>query len=772
MFDLSNLNDYEFEVLSKDIMQKLLGQDLFIFSRGVDAGVDICDREKNPTVVIQAKHYTNSTYSQLKGSLKKEVKKVYQHHPKNYFVCTSQSLTRKNKLEIAELFGEFMPDISYIKDKNDINSFLEAEENKDIVVKNYKLWLCASNVLSLVNNQDVFIDCAELMLDIEAQIKLFVETQAYRDAIDRLHQNNLIIIIGAPGVGKSTISKMLLLYYADKGYKVRYVTNNNVSEIKRAVSLAPNKKEIILLDDFLGQHYLNLKDSQPNELKTLISFVTRSKNKKLILNSRITILNEATQSYLTFKEMMVRYERNKYLLNLDEMSSLEKAKILYNHLYFNGVPQEYLSQIKRNRGYLRIINHKNYNPRIIEYVTQEHNYRTVPSEGYLSYFLAKLDNPEDVWKDEFRNRLGTSDRIFMNTLYSLSDTTIDSKILERAFNARMIREACDTSVNQYKESATRLFNSLIKNIDDRGTAKISAINPSVNDFLFSEILANPNEQITIIDHALFYEQIFRVLKSDAAKLHYKNRLHCFDYFEMGTLFNNAFFYFLKSIVELNILDVTLKNKVRTALEYAHKKIRYLDREDYGTILENLYFGEYCKFYELHDIFLSPEKMSHILKPCTLDDATTLINAIINDYEISDNEALMAVFKSQLIDKISDRVQDELFDELQDIVSRVIGRADSCDIEAFMNDESTVLEDSVWSEAEDLAYEKIKDHIGNVNLEIDIIDSEFDVDDMRFYLDISDCITSAIKADSDDHDDARRYSHYESDYSLIIKMFER
>ena len=114
MFDLSNLNDYEFEVLSKDIMQKLLGQDLFIFSRGVDAGVDICDREKNPTVVIQAKHYTNSTYSQLKGSLKKEVKKVYQHHPKNYFVCTSQSLTRKNKLEIAELFGEFMPDISYI----------------------------------------------------------------------------------------------------------------------------------------------------------------------------------------------------------------------------------------------------------------------------------------------------------------------------------------------------------------------------------------------------------------------------------------------------------------------------------------------------------------------------------------------------------------------------------------------------------------------------------------------------------------------------------
>lgn len=775
MFDLSNLNDYEFEILSKDIMQKLLDQDLFIFSRGVDAGVDICDKEKNPTIVIQVKHYAGSTYSHLKSSLKKEIEKVYQHHPKKYFVCTSQSLTRKNKLEIADMFGEFMPDISYIKDKNDINSFLEDEENKDIVVKNYKLWLCASNVLSLVNNQDVFIDCEELMLDIEAQIKLFVETRAYHDAIDRLQKNNIIIIIGAPGVGKSTISKMLLLYYADKKYKVRYITNNNISEIKRSVSLASNKKEIILLDDFLGQHYLNLKESQPSELKTLISFVTRSKNKKLILNSRITILNEATQSYLTFKELMVKYEGNKYLLNLDEMSSLEKAKILYNHLYFNRVPQEYLSQIKRNRGYLKIVNHKNYNPRIIEYVTQEHNYSTVSSEDYLQYFLAKLDNPEDVWKDEFRNRLESSDRIFMNTLYSLSDTTVDNNILERAFNARIMQEAkSDTSVNQYKESATRLLNSLIKNVDDRGTVKVSAINPSINDYLFSEIIANQNEQITIIDNAIFYEQIFRVLKSDVAKLHYKKRLRLFDYLEMDTMFNNAFFYFLKSIVELNILDRALKNKTKRSLERAHERIRYQDREDYGNILKKLYFGEYCKFYELYNIFLSSEKMSHILSPFMLDDANTLINAVIKDYDISDNEELIVVFKSQLIDKISDCVREELSDELQDIVSREVSREYPCDIEGFMSERSTVIENSIWSELEDLAYKKIKDYISNVNSEIDITDSEFDVNDMLSYLDISDSITSEIKIDYDDYDvyDDRWYSYYESDKSLIIEMFER
>ncbi|MEG0528290.1 MAG: hypothetical protein RR531_12320 [Longicatena sp.] len=537
MFDLSNLNDYEFEILCKDIMQELLSEELFTFSRGVDAGVDICDKEKNPTIIIQAKHYAGSTYSQLKFSLKKEDKKIQRHHPKKYFVCTSQSLTRKNKQEIIEMFDEFMPDISHVIDRNDINSFLEDEQNKDIVVKNYKLWLCASDVLSLVNNQNVFIDCSELMLDIKEQIKLFVETQAYDDAIERLRQDNIIIIIGAPGVGKSTVSKMLLLYYADKDYKVRYVTNNNISEIKQSLSLSPNKKEIVLLDDFLGQHYLNLKDSQPNELKTLISFITRNKNKKLILNSRVTILNEAAQAYLTFKEIMDRYEQNKYILDLDRMLPWEKAKILYNHLYFNGLPQEYLSQVKRNKGYLRIVNHVNYNPRVIEYVTQKHNYGTVHSGDYLQYIIRKLDNPEDVWKDEFRNRLDMSDRILMNTLYSLSDTTVDNTVLERAFNERIIQEAkCDTSVNQYKESTIRLTDSLIKNIDDKGAVKIAVINPSVNDYLYSEITSNPNEQVAIIDNAVFYEQIFRALKSDIAKLHYRKKLCSYDFLKKYRIF--------------------------------------------------------------------------------------------------------------------------------------------------------------------------------------------------------------------------------------------
>ncbi|MEG0528291.1 MAG: hypothetical protein RR531_12325 [Longicatena sp.] len=240
---------------------------------------------------------------------------------------------------------------------------------------------------------------------------------------------------------------------------------------------------------------------------------------------------------------------------------------------------------------------------------------------------------------------------------------------------------------------------------------------------------------------------------------------------MISLKNTAFFYFLKGIVELRILDRSLERKTTISLERAYGSLSYHDREEYGQILQKLYSSEYCEFYKLRNTFLSSEKMFYILKPLTLDDAIELINAIMDDYDVSDDEELTEAFKNQLVDKISDHVQYELSDELAEAVYHVIDKAESEDIVGLINETSTFLEDAVWSELEDLACEKIKNHINNINGTIEIGDRDFDVSDMRYYLDISGSITSALKEDYDKDDD-RRYSHSESGTSIIVAMFER
>ncbi|MGC6769550.1 hypothetical protein [Enterococcus sp. LJL51] len=462
MFDYTMLNDYEFEILCRDIMQIKLNKPLFVFPRGVDQGIDICDSKVHPEILIQAKHYAKSSYSQLFRSLKEELPKVDKHRPKQYFIMTTQPLTRQNKLEILNLFSKYMSDISNIWGKNDIDSFLEMEKNSEIVQQNFKLWLNASNVLSIIQNQNVFLDSAELIEDIKSKIELFVSTSSYSEAIDKLEENNVLIIVGAPGVGKSTISEMLLLHYIEQGFAIKYATNNNLSDLKKSISLKLEKKELVLLDDFLGQHYLRLRDDQPNELKTLLSFISRSSSKKIILNSRITILNEAMEWSLKFNDLMNRYELQKYLIDLDKISKYEKAKILYNHLYFNGIPSAYFKNIKVDNNYLKIVSHKNYNPRIIEYVTKKRNYQSISPEGYYNYVLEKLDHPADIWRDEFENRMSIEDRCFMNTLYSLTDTNVESDKLEKAFNSRIRNEkSLDTTTNHFNRVLKRLTESLV-----------------------------------------------------------------------------------------------------------------------------------------------------------------------------------------------------------------------------------------------------------------------------------------------------------------------
>jgi len=218
---------------------------------------------------------------------------------------------------------------------------------------------------------------------------------------------------------------MIILHYVAKDYSIRYVTNNGISDLKKAVSMAADKKEIILLDDFLGQHYLKIREDQPNELKILLLFVNRNKSKKIILNSRITILNEARENSLKFDELMNRYEVQTNLVDLDHISKHKKAKILYNHLFFNKVPKGYFKEIARDNNYMKIVNHKNYYPRIIEYVTKKRNFECITSKSYYSYIFEKMDNPTYVWQDEFENRMVIEGRCLMSTLYSLTDAQIE-----------------------------------------------------------------------------------------------------------------------------------------------------------------------------------------------------------------------------------------------------------------------------------------------------------------------------------------------------------
>lgn len=783
MYDLRNLNDYEFEALSLDIMQKILDTKLYRFPKGKDGGIDLCDEIDKPKIIIQAKHYKDN--NSLKYNIEKyERKKVEKLNPENYYLCTSCELTKNKKIEIYNILKPYMESANNIISGIDISDFIEKEENQDIVKKHYKLWLAASNVLSLVNNKKIFIDCDELVYDIEKKSKFFVETKGYINALEKLKKENVIIIVGAPGVGKSTISKMILLKYVSEGYSVRYASDNNIGDIKNILSNDKESKEIVLLDDFLGQHYLNLKESEPNELKTLCAFIKRNPNKKLIMNSRITILSEARNKFITFDELMEEYDENKYLIDLDKMSQVEKAKILYNHFYFNNLPKEYFIEIQKGSRYLNIIRHRNYNPRIIEYVTKNKRVKLIKVENYYKYIMDNLDNPKDVWKDEFENRLESSDRKLMFTLYSLTNRYIDINLLNRVYGKYINKDSqIDKSVNIFERVTSRLSDSLVNKIPKDKNIEIGVLNPSINDYMKNELDSNINQIMDIVKSAVYIEQILKFEHHKEVEVFIREKILFDEFFKYETLEKSIFFYYIKFVFKYGIKDKKIKNAVKLSFERSYENLKIgLDCVEYSELLNDIFISEigFLEFFDIFEILFNPNKMRFIFKNIDYDTMNTYLKQIgkvyefNNDYEVLYQDVLDEI-KDFLIDKMLEKIGEKTENDLYDIAEKLISTAKQEDIEEFKSDYEGALLDEMKIKVYKRVVEIANELVDEVREFIIIDMEELDLDEIENHMDIEaylyDCINDLEHSEDSDLSDKEYINEQEEIHIIFERDFE-
>lgn len=530
MYQYGNLSDFEFELLCRDIMERKIGCPLRCFAPGRDGGVDITETRLSGCHMVQVKHYIDSSYSTLLSSLKKELPKVKQKQPKHYYVCCGKKLTAQNISEIYQLFSDYMDDAEAVVDLMEIDSFLHKKENADILERHYKLWLESTNVLERLSNQDIAIDCEAFFYQIEKEQKLFVKTKYYEEGRQILEKEHMLMLLGDPGVGKTMLTKMLALAFAAEGYRIRYTTNGELSDLKRALSADRKRKELIVLDDCLGQHYFKMQETKENELLALVKYIMRNPNKLLIMNSRVTIFHEARERSCDFRYFMEDENIKIRKIEMNGLDEEEKGWIFYNHLYFAGVPEEYYRNVYEDRRYRGIVRHANYTPRLIEFVTKKKNYEQIEADRYAAFIMDCLENPRELWKDEFTRKLGAEDRALLLTLYSLTDTSVEEPVLVRAFLKRLSGlEGMDTTRNLYEEALRRLTDSMVQLMEQNGRKRIGVCNPSINDFLKNYIRENPMEQANMPAYATEYVQLERICPDRVEELIWKGQIYRYHF---------------------------------------------------------------------------------------------------------------------------------------------------------------------------------------------------------------------------------------------------
>lgn len=753
MLNYANLNDVEFEYLCQDIMQRKLNMELHRFAHGKDGGIDLTDDVHKKNIIVQVKHYMSSPASQLVTKLKDEVDKVAKLSPQEYYVCCSKELSPQRVDEIYQLFSNYMSSASNVITLTEIDDFLNNPVNIEILKKHYKLWIESTGILQEIGNSNVFIDCETLLVDIENEKNLFVKTSAYNRALKCLQDNKTLFITGHPGVGKTITSKMLVLHYAANGYRVRFSTNvSDLDELKRSLSRDPDTKEIILVDDCFGQAYFNMKESQNSELLSLINYINISPNKLLILNSRITILQEAKERKPELLKCLEGNQCNVYILDMNAIDLVEKAKIFYNHIAFNGMGKEYFDEIKKEKRYLSIVRHANYTPRIIEFICNPNRYKDVAPVNYYDFVMQQLNNPKEIWKDEYERRLKKVDRLLLLTLYSLSDSAVDESTVRICFEHRISCEPdIDTTINQYEASLSRLLDGFVQIVSENGTKKLAMVNPSVNDYIDGRMSASALEKQQLIDFAFSIQQKERLLSDSELDMFAQSALKSHEIEKY--LFNskdekNAFIVFY--ICKYKIYDVAYTTYIRSFLNspcyfhiYGNESIApiVLFRE----ILQN----DICEFYGIGEFLTSECILNQLLDAFCFDEMVEVIRLIDRFYGGTNRASFVEIVSEQLRYAIEDLCDNLDADEFEPDVGSAIemsiffnGDYEEVDTEKA----SSYINDDIISDVED----EINVHLSTLP------------DDIEHYQDYTEHLTFTIYGTEDLVNSYLEYDGYEYD----------
>lgn len=487
-YDFKTLNDKEFEVLCVDLLSESIGQKFERFKAGKDAGVDGRFFAKNgKEAVLQCKHWANTPISQLIKEIKnKEKKKVDKLAPERYFLAISNPLSKADKKSLFDALSPHVKSESDILGKEDLNDLIEKYQH--IEQRHYKLWLHSANVLSHVLNKAILGRSQFSAEEIIRFSSKYAVTSNHHLALSIIEKLNVVIITGEPGVGKTTLAEHICLNYITQGYEY-FQINEDIQEAEALFDM--DSKQIFYFDDFLGRNYLQaLKGHEGNQITQFIKRVSTNKNKKFVLTSRSTILNQGKFLIDSFEHANIK--RNEYELNIKSLSEIEKAHILYNHLWHSNLAKEYIEALYVDKRYKEIIKHKNFNPRLINYITDPTRLTDYPHDKYWSFILDSLDNPSQIWEHPFMAQLDDYGRVIV-LLVVFNGGAIKEKTLSVAYHTYISLQQ-NTNLQGQREFTSNLKilsgSFLTRLISDKSEVAIDLFNPSIGDFILNRYQNN------------------------------------------------------------------------------------------------------------------------------------------------------------------------------------------------------------------------------------------------------------------------------------------
>ncbi|MGO6946998.1 MULTISPECIES: nSTAND3 domain-containing NTPase [Rhizobium] len=172
-------------------------------------------------------------------------------------------------------------------------------------------------------------------------LKKLVVTDAHKRSVEAISKHNLVLLLGAPAAGKSTIGASLAVGAADiwNSLTLRATTPEYLEQ-----HLNPHEQQFIWVDDAWGStQYQRDRTESWNRVLPLIQAAIK-RGTRFLLTSRDYIWEAAKRDLKVHSLPLLTHSQ--VVINVQGYQEAEKAQILYNHIRMGDQPAAFRAAVK------------------------------------------------------------------------------------------------------------------------------------------------------------------------------------------------------------------------------------------------------------------------------------------------------------------------------------------------------------------------------------------------------------------------------------------
>jgi hypothetical protein len=494
MYDLHLLGWNSFQQLCLTITREVLGQTVQSFLDSNDAGRDgafagswtaFPGEDFRGKFVIQCKFSNRPSFYLTKSGITDEIPKVRKLVADGfcdvYVLMTNAGVSAKQESLIkSELLGAGAKQVLILG-----STWIEEQIKENTRLRMLVPRIYGLGDLSQILDERAYAQARAVLESLREDLAKVVVTDSYRKAVDALDEHGFVLLIGEPAAGKTTIASMLAMAAADNwGSSVlkladpgKVVEHWNVEE----------PTQFFWIDDAFGvtQYESSLVHGWNHSLVQIKAMLRQGV--KIVMTSRDYIYNRARNDLKGSTFPLI--SESQVVIDVHDLSDLEKQQILYNHLKLGKQPVAFCTSVKPYLDYIAA--HSRFIPETARRIADPLFTKKLDlSEYSLGQFVEKREQfLLDVIQSLHDNDKAALGLIYMRKDYLESPITlqnIELKALERL----------DSTLGECIKALTALNGSLVTHIQNEDQPAWRFKHPTIGD-AYAKTLALSTDMLGI-----------------------------------------------------------------------------------------------------------------------------------------------------------------------------------------------------------------------------------------------------------------------------------